>query len=358
MESALLSEEKTILKLRSLYQKYGYRPYKINRFEEYDFYVQNKNFLSSDDIITFTDKSGRLMALKPDVTLSIVKNIPKSMTGIVNRFCYNEYVYRSSGNESTYHEIMQVGLECIGDVDLYCRTEVLKLAIDSLKEISRNSILLVSHLGIITEVLDSFMISSEIRSKLIKCIQEKNIHDAEEIAHNSGISPEKFNILLHLMQTTGKSEEVFAILTKILPNNQDLAEFKTIMSQFPQNEVQIDFSLLNDMHYYNGLLFKGFVEGVSSEVLSGGEYDLLMEKMGKDAKAIGFALCLDKLSPLLRETPEYDVDTLILYDDSIVLTDVITAIQKQIEQGKSVTAQKAVPKQIQAREIIQLKRGK
>ncbi|HJJ46516.1 MAG TPA: hypothetical protein O0Y17_05505, partial [Methanocorpusculum sp.] len=68
MEQALLSEEKTILKLRTLYRRYGYLPYKMNRFEEYDLYVRNKDFLVSDSIITFTDTGGKLMALKPDVT--------------------------------------------------------------------------------------------------------------------------------------------------------------------------------------------------------------------------------------------------------------------------------------------------
>ena len=46
----------------------------MSRFEEYDFYARNKDFLVSDRIITFTDSRGRLLALKPDVTLSIIKS--------------------------------------------------------------------------------------------------------------------------------------------------------------------------------------------------------------------------------------------------------------------------------------------
>ena len=71
---SLKREERTLLQLRSLYESYGYRQYKMNKFEEYDLYVQNKDFLISDGIITFTDTNGKLLALKPDVTLSIVKN--------------------------------------------------------------------------------------------------------------------------------------------------------------------------------------------------------------------------------------------------------------------------------------------
>ena len=75
IENKLLkSDEKVVLELRSLYEKYGYAQYKMSKFEEYDLYVRNKDFLVSDNIITFTDTNGKLMALKPDVTLSIIKS--------------------------------------------------------------------------------------------------------------------------------------------------------------------------------------------------------------------------------------------------------------------------------------------
>ena len=73
-DSLLTSGEKTLFSLRELYTSFGYRPYRMGKFEEYDLYADNKDFLVSDNVITFTDTSGKLMALKPDVTLSIIKN--------------------------------------------------------------------------------------------------------------------------------------------------------------------------------------------------------------------------------------------------------------------------------------------
>ena len=61
-------------RLATLYDGYGYRRYKMNKFEQYDLYAGNKDFLQSAQVITFTDTNGQLMALKPDVTLSIIKN--------------------------------------------------------------------------------------------------------------------------------------------------------------------------------------------------------------------------------------------------------------------------------------------
>ena len=97
------SEERAQFALRSLYHRYGYAPYKMSHFEEYDLYVRNKDFLVSDQIITFSGAGGQLLALKPDVTLSIVKNAPQT-PGVVQKVYYSENVYRD------YREIMQTGL--------------------------------------------------------------------------------------------------------------------------------------------------------------------------------------------------------------------------------------------------------
>ena len=38
-EKILKSEEKAVFALRSLYRKYGYSPYKMSKFEEYEYYL-------------------------------------------------------------------------------------------------------------------------------------------------------------------------------------------------------------------------------------------------------------------------------------------------------------------------------
>ena len=86
-------EERMVQALRALYSSYGYAKYKMNRFEEYDLYARNKDFLVSGNIITFTDTDGSLMALKPDVTLSIVKGF-REESQCVSRVAYDEKVYR------------------------------------------------------------------------------------------------------------------------------------------------------------------------------------------------------------------------------------------------------------------------
>ena len=136
----LKNEEKAVYALRELYSGFGYSQFKMSKFEEYDFYVKNMNSLVSHGVITFTDTTGKLMALKPDVTLSIIKNT-KDSEGFVNKVYYDESVYRISEGSGSYKEITQTGLECIGDICIYDICEVVSLAIKSLALINNDYIL-------------------------------------------------------------------------------------------------------------------------------------------------------------------------------------------------------------------------
>ena len=153
MESILRREERIVFGLRALYSKYGYRPYRMSKFEEYDFYAENRSFLHSEAILTFTGLDGKLLALKPDVTLSIVKNT-KGSRDAAERVYYNENVYRARKSAGEDKEIMQVGLEYIGEVDAYATLEVLLLAQKSLKAISDAYILDVSHMGFVAGLME------------------------------------------------------------------------------------------------------------------------------------------------------------------------------------------------------------
>ena len=181
MIEILTNQEKAVNKLRSLYLSYGYLSYKMSKFEEYDLYATNKDFLVSDRVITFTDTDGKLLALKPDVTLSILKN---AVEGEKQKVYYNENVYRVSGNTSDFKEIMQSGIECIGEVDLYDKYEVIMLAVKSLNLIGGDYLLNLSHLGILTEILSGC--DEKFKSHIIKHLSQKNAQGVKNACQTYG----------------------------------------------------------------------------------------------------------------------------------------------------------------------------
>ena len=346
------TEEKVIFALRELYSKYGYAQFKMSKFEEYDLYVRNKDFLVSDSVITFNDTNGRLMALKPDVTLSIIKNSAETET--VQKLYYNENVYRVSKNTHSFKEIMQTGLECIGNLGTYNICEVVTLAAKSLEAISENFVLDISHMGLISSVLDG--IDSETKKEILQYISEKNTHDLIALCDKENIDSSKIVALINVSGTAQEIKQKLAAIPFGENSKDAIDEINTvadILSSLPEtNKIHFDFSIVNDMNYYSGIVFKGYIEGIPTGILSGGRYDLLMSKMGKKTGAIGFAVYLDFLERFMEETKEYDTDILLLYNDTDKLSEVLKTVDTLTSQGSRVLAQTSVPEGLKYKTLL------
>lgn len=306
--NVLTREEIASLKLRSLYAKYGYAQYKMSKFEAYDLYVKNKDFLVSDNVITFTDTDGTLLALKPDVTLSIIKN---SRADEDLKVYYNENVYRVSKGTRTFKEIMQVGVERFGDLDNTAIAETLFLAAQSLNCISPNNILEISCLDIVAGVLNAFSFDEASKKEIFSCLGDKNIQGVHAICENNNLSLNQTEIVQKLVTLYGSIDNVLDKLSAFFVDGnttKTVNNFINLLLCLKElgvgDKICVDFSVVNNMKYYNGIAFKGFIDGIPTGILSGGQYDRLMRQMNKTLQAIGFAVYLDELDrlPTSKET--------------------------------------------------------
>ncbi|MBQ7320710.1 MAG: ATP phosphoribosyltransferase regulatory subunit [Clostridia bacterium] len=362
-EQVLKYDERMIYDLRELYRLHGYTRFKMGKFEEYDLYSKNKDFLVSDSVITFTDTNGKLMALKPDVTLSIVKNA-KWQKGCVQKVYYNENVYRISRSTHAFEELMQAGLECIGDLDVMQLCDVMLLAAQSLQKISADFVLDVSHMGIVGAMMEEMHLPADAQNDLLAALGEKNTHGARAICLSNGVDDVACDRLLQLIRTYGPIGEILPALQALcadLPVESALCELTMIAEVLASNgfssQIRLDFSVVHDIHYYSGIVFQGFVDGIPSAVLIGGRYDRLLRKMGKQGGAVGFAVYLDLLERLHREKRDYDADVLCLYRDEDDPTALSAAVSEWNKQGKSVLLQREIPTQMRFGEIVRFSAG-
>ena len=358
-ETMLRAEERAAFSLRALYRRCGYLPFRMGKFEEYDFYARNKDFLVSDRIITFNDSRGRLMALKPDVTLSIIKN-GSDRPGCKQKLCYSENVYRASGAAGSFREIMQAGLECIGDLDSYDRFEVVALAVKSLALLGGDYVLSLSHLGLLTALLKSLGQDGLLRREAERCIAGRSVHELEALGRAAGLAEDRVAELCFfagLHGPLGRTLDELAPYCESGTARAALAELRSLQRLLEREgldeHVVFDFSVVNNQKYYNGLVFQGFLAGIPESVLAGGQYDRLMERMGRSASGLGFAVYLDRLEDR-AETEEYDVDVLLLYDDAGRAAETVRRLQ---DAGRSVSAQRSCPEKLRFREILDLRGG-
>lgn len=332
-------EDKLTIELSSLFEKFGFKKYCMAKFEEYSFYSDNRDFLSGEGIIAFNNSDGRLMALKPDITLSIVKNSKISHDTLTKSY-YNESVYRIAKNTHDYKEIKQTGVEILGHLDSYSLSEIILLALESLNYIDKNNVLSISHMSVITELLNKFSVASNLKKQIISCIMGKNMHDLSRILKDNSIEDETF---IDIISTNGSIEDVLEKLEKYAEIGFDfsdaISDFKELKKALDLSEskhnVTVDFSVLNHIDYYNGIIFQGYVKNAPNAVLAGGRYDNLANKIRKNIEAIGFAVYLDNLNLWYPNKKEFDTDIVIINNggDSATL---LKEVKNLVDEGKSV----------------------
>lgn len=298
-DSIIYKSEKILFALRALYSGYGYEPYRMSKFEEYDLYANNKDFLVSDNVITFTDTNGKLMALKPDVTLSIIKN-SRPKPGEIRKLFYNENVYRISKRNNAYREIMQLGLECFGDLGTGELQQVLSLAVLSMQALAEDYVLSVSDIGMTAFLYDKAGLSSRKRKQISAALEQKNPELLKTLICEYALGTEEAEMLLTLAELNGSLPgvlEKIAALSGYFADCEAYRDFTEVLEGLKSepfaDKIRVDFSLTGDSNYYNGILFKGFMAGIPSPVISGGQYDKLFQKMNRTGRAIGFAVYTD-----------------------------------------------------------------
>lgn len=299
-------EERVALALRGLYRDRGYAPFRMGKFEEYDLYARNKEFLISENVLTFTDAGGRLMALKPDVTLSIVR-AERDCAPAVRKLYYHENVYRP-GPSGAFRELGQAGVECQGAIGEAQVGETLLLALESLRRISGAFRLELSHLGVLTGLLDRFGVAAGARREILGAVARKSPHEIARLCAEAAAAPEAAEALAILAALSGPPEAVLPALRDIGADAEALALLKRLGALAAREgfgeHLALNFSIVGHLNYYNGIVFRGFVRGAPGRVLSGGQYDGLMRKMGRRDRAVGFAVYLDALEYLEKTGEE------------------------------------------------------
>ena len=166
--------------------------------------------------------------------------------------------------------------------------------------------------------------------------------DTEKLMKVSGLYGEFGRVLAEAgaIADTPKMKEAVALLSRLY----EVLEAMGLGGQL--DKVRLDFSMINDIEYYNGIIFQGFLDGLARQVLSGGQYDGMMAKLGKKADAIGFAIYLKELERLPEKSIRYDVDALVLYEPDVDVVRLCQAVESLRRQGLRVRVEKAVPEDL------------
>ena len=326
-----------LLNIRKMYDSYGYKKISLPSFEEYDLYNENKDFIDRN-VLTVMSPNGKLLALRPDITLSVAKKVSKDQSLKYSKIYYQENTYNLTKYVG-YEEDEQLGIELIGKESTFLDFEIINLAVKSLDIINKKSMIILSHAGFISSIFENFDLEYEIKEQILDCINRKNSHDIQKILkRNEHISENVKKLICKIPELSGNLENIEKELLKYEINGNtkkilsELKQLNSLLLKFhKKSKIIFDFSIVKNLNYYNGIILQGYIENFPNVILTGGRYDKLFEKFGVDTGAVGFAILTDGLKGYYKDTDKKDFEVLIAYDNSDFekLVEIVNDFQKK-----------------------------
>ncbi|PAV30592.1 ATP phosphoribosyltransferase regulatory subunit [Virgibacillus profundi] len=321
--------ENLITTLKNRFTTYGYKQVRTSTFEYYDLYSTISGTVNKDEMIKVIDSGGKVLVLRPDVTIPITRMIALNKQHLSDnlRLFYMLDVFRQSVEQADEKESTQAGIEYFGENKPEVDSEVIMLAIHTLKDLDFSNFKIeMGHAGFFKELISQTTLSQAEIDQLQILIQSKNIVEMEPFLTSLSINEDVKKAIQMIPLLYGDPAHVIQQAKDIILNDemevllQNLIEVYEVIKDYGvEDSIVFNFGLINNMNYYSGIIFQGFVANVGKPVLMGGRYDNLGEQYGTGMPAIGFAFEVDLLLHALNQQGLSDdqnpsVDMIIYYE--------------------------------------------
>lgn len=314
-----------------IFAVHGYRMIDTPLFESYDLYSQYAPHIKKDCIKTI-DRDGEVLALRSDITLSLIQSVAQEYK---NRDAYAKYAYISpvflpyQGKHSAGHVFLQAGAEIIGSDATDCDSELLDMALKIVETLGVTQCqTAIGSVAYMKGLYEAMNLTKEQQEAFELAMEARNGMAIRELSARWHIDEEYVTILETLAMSGGPYEDVIETVRSFCKNDtmrNALERLDRIVRELrwirPQERIYLEFIASNHLDYYTDMMFKIYALGAPYALVSGGRYNELAGKFGKARPACGFGLNLQLLREYIelygeKKAEDKDLDILIFYSKS------------------------------------------
>ena len=252
----------------------------------------------SNDIYSFTDKGGRNIALRFDLTIGLTRFIasrrdlkmPAKIAAFAGVWRYDE------PQAARYRYFHQWDIEIYGSFSVESDAEVIEFVSTFLKKLGLKVIIEINDLQLIEQYVQRVLgvYDQKIIREMLRALDKVPKKGIEEVfkEYSSRIDSTLLRSLLDLSRIKGRLEEVRSNLeTKGLVSWQKLEELMDSLKSRKVNDTRINLGVVRGLDYYSGIVFEALDPLVDvGALVGGGRYDILTDAFGrKDVGASGAA---------------------------------------------------------------------
>lgn len=266
----------------------------------------------SDTLYRFFDNQGRLLVLRPDMTLPVGRVVSTTQVALPLKLSYSGKVFRYHDDmKGLQNEMTQIGIEIMGFSSMKSEYEAIFSAYTVLQELDvPNFFIEMGHAKVLDTVINELPLDKKGKKQLNQAMLNRNISELRELTQNY---PSEISVFVSELPTLfGDIVSVVDRAKQLLPTNHEIMMYleellflSELFDETVQKRLRIDLGMVRSMDYYTGIMFSGYGEGIPDSFLNGGRYDELLDHFGVEkAYSVGWTIDLESIFDLLYKQKE------------------------------------------------------
>ena len=326
----------------STFKSFGYKEIQTPTFETLELFTAKSGDLIIDEIYAFSDKGGRELALRPELTAPVMRFYVEKMQmepKPLKLFYFGNCFRYDRPQKGRYREFWQAGCEIVGTNTPEAYAELVAMAYTILKNVGLKNIKLnIGNLNIINSTFTQLGLSKDDQKKLLPLIDKSQFDDVFSLLLDLGITNDSAKKFIDMLQTSdiNKIKEFFKEDTSAIDELSNMEKILDLLkSSFNVKDFQIKMSIVRGLDYYKGLVFEidAPVLGAEKQLCGGGAYDLVTLFGGRETPTAGFAVGFDR-TILALETEQFAFPS--LKTDVYIIPVSKEMIEKSIEIAQNL----------------------
>jgi histidyl-tRNA synthetase len=304
--------------MRESCARFGFGEVLTPTFEHAELFTLRSGQGIIDEMYAFKDKGDREMALRPEITASVIRfyvnelsTLPKPLKLYYVGNCFR-YENPQSGR---FREFFQLGAELIGAKNPETDAEVIALAINCMRAAGlENFIVRIGHIGILKSLVNAEIKDAKAAAEVLRMIDKEDFDAMGDMFDAKALPRKLFDKIAALAEIKGEVD----LLNNLDPSEatEYLREIFSVLKLHGIEDCQVDIGIVRGLDYYTGMVFEIDAPrlGAEKQVLGGGSYTLSELFGGEPVFSTGFAIGIDRvLLALEKEKPAVEPPILDAY---------------------------------------------
>ena len=300
---------------REVARRYAFVEYDGPPLESLELYTRKSGEEIVGQLYNFTDKGGREIALRPEMTPTLARMVGARANALrkpVRWFSMPQLFRYERQQRGRLREHFQLNVDIIGEADVTADAELLAVAIDVMRELGlggEDVVARVSDRRLLNAVLDAIGVEEGGRGVVyaaIDKIERDPRASTEKKLRDAGLDDDRITRLLDVVTARDQARvsEAYGSHAGVAEALERFEAYRRhLVALGVDSWVRFDLSIVRGLAYYTGIVFELFdAKGQLRAICGGGRYDTLLDSLsGVDLPALGFGMGDVVLGELLRD---------------------------------------------------------